>query len=223
MKATLFLLLVLSSVTGCTIDNYKEPNLTLSGKIVDSQTNELVPSGGANAGTIVKLYEGNSAQPLFYNTKPDGTFENSRVFPATYKIVAEGAFDMVEDTINEKITQDTQIEIKVAPNARLKLTVINTTNTTADVKVEYEKVNTQQEITRLGVVWSTYEYPNATVFPEGNIILDDVSSEHPTNGNKTYTITDLKAGTTYYIRALALTNNAGAYYNYSTEAEVKTQ
>jgi hypothetical protein len=223
MKATLFIVLILSSVVSCKIDNYAEPHLTLSGKISDAQTNELVPSSGSNAGTIIKLYEGSSAQPLLYNTEPDGTFKNSRVFPASYRIVAEGAFDMAEDTIKEKITGDEQIEIKVTPNVRLKLKLISPTDTTAKVTVTYNKVNTKQEIVKLGVVWSTFQYPNATVFPEGDIILNDVSSAHLTNGDETYTVTGLKAGTTYYMRALALTNNAGAYYNYSTQLEVTTQ
>lgn len=222
MKALTFLLTVLTLMAGCTIDNYSKPDITLSGKIVDSQTGELVPSSGANAGTIVKLYEGNAVQPLFYNTNPDGTFENTRVFPATYRIAAEGAFDMAEDTMLEKITQNAQIEIKVIPNVRIKLTLTKTADTTAELKVEYEKVNASQQMIKLGVVWSTYENPNATVFPEGNIILDDVSSEQLTKGNRTYSITNLKPGETYYVRALAQTNNAGAYYNYSASIEIKT-
>lgn len=220
MRTKLFLLLTITSIAGCTIDNYSVPQLTLAGKIIDSQTGELVPSSGVNAGTVIKLFEGNSAQPLLYNTFPDGSFRNSRVFPATYKVVAEGAFDMTEDTLRQKITHDTQIEIRVTPDSRLSLTLISSTDTTASVKVAYEKTNAQQSMLTLGVVWSGFSYPNATVFPGGNIILDDVSALGLTKGEKTYTITGLSRKTQYYIRAVALTNNAGAYYNYSTQLEL---
>ncbi|GAA4301580.1 DUF3823 domain-containing protein [Compostibacter hankyongensis] len=223
MKAKLFYLFMLSSLAGCTIDNYEMPHLTLSGKILDAQTNELIPSSGANAGALVKLYEGNSTQPLLYTVKPDGTFQNSRVFPATYKIVAEGAFDRVEDTITETISKDMQLDIKVTPHVRLQLTLAGITDTTAEIKMHYKKINADQEIVKLGVVWSTFAYPNATVFPEGDIILEDAAPALPAEGDRTYTVSGLKAGATYYIRALALTNNAGGYYNYSTQLEAEAK
>ena len=77
MKPTLLLSLLLFTLASCEIDNYESPELTISGKILDIETKELVESGGLNAGTVVKEYEGNSIQPLIYNTLPDGTFINS--------------------------------------------------------------------------------------------------------------------------------------------------
>src|SRR5680860_735609 len=96
MKPTLFLLIILSPlIISCEIDNYDAPQLTISGRILDAESNGLVESGGINAGTVVKLYEGNSTQPLIYNTLPDGTFTNSKVFAGNYSYVAEGPFTMV--------------------------------------------------------------------------------------------------------------------------------
>src|SRR5690606_41646961 len=85
MKSTLLLSLTLIISGGCEIDNYEAPELTLTGKVIDYETKELVESGGINSGTIIKLYEGNSQQPLLYKTFPEGTFVNSKVFEGIYR------------------------------------------------------------------------------------------------------------------------------------------
>lgn len=224
MKAALFSLTILLSIAGCTIDNYDLPGLTLSGKIIDSQTNQLVESGGTNAGTIVRLYEGSSIQPIICNTLPDGSFVNSRVFAGNYSYDTEGPFTPT-DTAHQSLSMknNTAIEIKVVPHVRLKAALLELTGTTARVKVTYEKVNTQQKLAHLAVVWSTYPNPNTLTFAGGDIQLDDVESQDLTSGETIYTLEGLKPQTKYYIRAAARTINPGNYYNYSTQFQIETK
>lgn len=200
------------------------PALTLSGKVTDSQTNEPVESGGSNAGTIVRLYEGSSIQPITCNTLPDGSFINSRVFAGNYRYDVEGPFTPADTAPqNLVINSNTSIEIKVIPHVRLEAALVELTGTTAVVKVTYQKVNMQQKLAHLAVIWSTYPNPNTLTFAEGNIQLDDVESEDLVSGERTYTLTDLKPKTKYYIRAAARTINPGNYYNYSTQFEIETK
>jgi hypothetical protein len=220
MKNILFFL-TLVLLSSCEIDNYDEPNLTVSGRIIDSQNSALVESGGSNGGTIVKFYQSNSSQALLFTTMPDGTFTNSRVFPNNYRYTAEGPFQIITDTTSIAIKGNTEIEIKVVPNVRLTASVVSKSGTTATVKVTYEKVPTSETLVKLGLVWSNVTEPNIFTFTGGNIITKDVQSMNLTSGEEEFTVTDLKAGTKYYVRATAVTNAPGNYYNYSTQIEVQ--
>lgn len=221
MKNILFFLMTLLVLSSCEIDNYDEPNLTVSGKIIDAQTNALVESGGSNGGTIIKFYQNNSAQALLFKTMPDGTFTNSRVFAGNYKYVAEGPFQVMTDTPSIVIKSNTEIEIKVTPNVRLTASVVSKSGTEAVINVNYEKVTASQKLTKLGLVWSNVTQPNIFTFTGGNIITKDVQSLNLTSGDQEFTMTGLKANTKYYVRATATTNSPGNYYNYSTQIEVQ--
>lgn len=221
MKNILCFLVILLLFSRCEIDNYAEPDLTVSGKIIDSETNEPIESGGSNGGSIVKFYQGNSAQALLFKTFPDGSFTNSRVFAGNYRYVAEGPFQIATDTPSIVIKTNTTIDIKTIPNVRLKASVVSKSGTTAIIKVDYEKVPSSQKLVKLGVVWSNVINPNTLTFTGGNVITEDVQSLDLTTGSKEFTISDLKPNTKYYIRASALTNAPGNYYNYSTQIELQ--
>jgi hypothetical protein len=221
MKNILCFLLGLLSFIGCKIDNYAEPDLTVSGRIIDSETNTPIESGGSNGGTIVKFYQGNSAQALLFKTFPDGSFANSRVFAGSYRYVAEGPFQVATDTPTIAIKANTAIDIMTIPNVRLQASVVSKSGTTAVIKVEYEKVPAGQKLVKLGVVWSNVINPNVFTFTGGSIITEDVQSLNLTTGEKEFTISNLAPNTKYYIRASALTNAPGNYYNYSTQVELQ--
>jgi hypothetical protein len=223
MKTKLTLLLIMVLFGACEIDNYEAPQVTASGRIVDSQTNELVESGGINAGTVIKLYENNSSQPLIYNTLPDGTFVNTKVFAGNYTYVAEGPFTMTAaGPQNITIRNNAEIEIAVIPNLRLNITG-GLNGNTATIDMTYEKVATDQKLVELTVVWSKFRNPNNFTFAGGSNIQENVESLDLTSGEKTFTIQNLEPNTRYYIRGSARTNNPGNYYNYSTQIELQTQ
>lgn len=224
MKPTLLLSLFLFVLAGCEIDNYEAPELTISGKILDAETNELVESGGINAGTLVKVYEGNSIQPLIYNTLPDGTFVNSKVFPGNYSLEAEGPFTMVDGGLqNLVINSDKEIEIRVLPNVRLTISVEEQSRESAKINLSYEKVAAEQELLDLGIVWSEYRNPNIFSFPGGSLLQEDVSGRGLTVGEQSFILENLKPNTVYYVRGSARTANPGNYYNYSTQLILQTQ
>ncbi len=218
-----YLIIIMLAVAGCEIDNYEAPQYKLSGKIFDSETGSLIESGGINAGTVVKLYENNSTQPLIYNTLPDGTFTNSKVFPGNYAYVAEGPFKMVDQGQPTVIIDgNSQLDIQVIPHLRLDISLTGSDATTATVNVSYEKLAAELKLTNLAVVWSKYRNPNNFTFSGGSIAEENVESQNLTSGEKIFTITGLQPKTTYYIRASGRTNNAGNFYNYSTQIELQT-
>ncbi|MFT3946796.1 MAG: DUF3823 domain-containing protein [Agriterribacter sp.] len=216
MKNIFYFFLATIFAGSCKIDNYASPNAMLSGKLIDNETNEAIENGGVNGGAVIQMYDGSSTQPILTNSYPDGHFVNNALFSGNYKIVAVGAFKMAGDTIRTAITGNTAVDIKVLPNVRLKATLQERSGTTATVKVEYSKLFDPQTLNQLAVVWSTIDNPNIFSSFEGGQKMEDVSAQGLTSGEKIFTITGLKEGVKYYIRAAGLTSAPGNYYNYST-------
>lgn len=214
MKNILYAFVMLSFVS-CSIDNYDLPNATLSGAVIDNVTNDMIQNGGANSGTIIQIFEGNSKQPILSTSFPDGSFMNATLFDGGYRIWAVGPFRMVQDTIGITVKGNTQFDIKVLPNVRLAASLISFQGGTAEIKVEYEKVHSNETLDRIGVVASTYNNPNVTTFAGGKIVEQNVTSEGLSLGTTTITISGLEQGQKYYFRALARSNAAGNLYNYS--------
>ncbi len=222
MNKLLYICLLSLCFINCKVDNYDPPNATINGKIVDSQNGELIPSGGSVAGTIVRFYQYDETQPLNYVTFPDGTFTNKAVFNGSYTYTAEGAFTLVNSARqNVTVSNNTEIEIPVIPHIRLTLSQVSASGDKAVYKVAYDKLAADQEFLVLGISWSDYPNPNRIVYKGGTTILDDVSAMNYTIGEKEYELTGLVPGKTYYIRAYARTNNAGAFFNYSHQVELK--
>src|SRR5688572_24870091 len=90
------------------VDNYDGPTETLQGRIIDAGTNQNVQSevsGDNGNGTRIRLLEiswSANPTPLNLATKQDGTYINTKVFAATYKMIAEGAFVPMDLAANDK-------------------------------------------------------------------------------------------------------------------------
>lgn len=164
------------------IDNYPGPTETLKGNIIDIRTNKNVQSeiAGSNGnGTRIKLLEtswSDNPTPLYLSGKQDGTYINTKVFKATYKMTAEGAFvPMVQTDNTGTVTVDqsqsvkvdggtTTVNFKVDPFLEVEWVgdpVVNADGTiTATCKVTRGTVdpNFQQDITDLWLFVSPTEY-----------------------------------------------------------------
>ena len=124
MRKIIFLAVVLCGLIGfqgCSLDNYDEPTASLTGALVDAETNENVPCQYQN-GSRIRIYEfynGNWAnQPNDFYTKQDGTFTNNAIFPGKYQIVAEGPFETPEK-VEIEISGTQTLEMKVTPFLRV--------------------------------------------------------------------------------------------------------
>ncbi|HYH55422.1 MAG TPA: DUF3823 domain-containing protein [Anseongella sp.] len=224
MKIILYCLLIPLLITGCEVDNYEAPSLTLTGRIVDSQTGELVESGGVNAGSLVKLYQDNSSQPLILKTFPDGTFTNTRLFAGNYSYVAEGAFEMA--TANPPplvVDKDMTLEIEVIPHVRVKTELTEVGETSARVRLSFQTLPADKDLTQVAVMWSTYPNPNNFTFEGGGIQVENIESPDLSEGEREFQIEGLEPGTKYYLRGSALAVNEGNYYNYSPQLELETK
>lgn len=103
MKRTLTYLLSASvalSLSSCAffeLDNYEAPDETLKGKVIDMDGNPVLTEQ-ASEGIRVRLTDreweamGNEVTPQDFNCMPDGTFQNTKLFPGRYNVTVDGPF-----------------------------------------------------------------------------------------------------------------------------------
>ncbi len=112
------------------LDNYDEPKETIKGKVVDAVTGEPVLTDQGSEGIRVRLTElsyGDNVEhnPDFY-CRPDGTFQNTKIFKGYYNVRVDGPFIPIiretangvpisDETINTNIKGTTEVEFKVNP------------------------------------------------------------------------------------------------------------
>src|SRR5438034_6032153 len=90
MKNILYSLMgiaVLAIVSCKKLDNYAEPDATLTGRVVDiANKNALIQTEYGGGGTRIKLEElswSDNPTPLYFNAMQDGTFNNTKLFAGT--------------------------------------------------------------------------------------------------------------------------------------------
>jgi hypothetical protein len=108
-------------------DNYAPPSSTITGSTVDEGTGEAVQTEIGGGGTRVKLLETSYSAnpvPIYFQSKQDGTFNNTKVFAATYKVSVEGPFVPLVQTDNTgTVVSDSSQTIVLKDQASLKFKV----------------------------------------------------------------------------------------------------
>lgn len=240
MKRVIYSFLLGASLftMGCKkVDNYDGPTETLQGRIIDAGNGQNVQSevsGDNGNGTRIKLLEtswSDNPTPLYLATKQDGTYRNTKVFKATYKMIAEGAF-VPMDLAGADKTQTvevkggtTTVDFSVEPFLRVELVgepVMNA-NGTVSVQVKVTRGTTnpayQQNITNLGLFLCPYEYVGNNNYDPRYSTINAYSG---TAGNAIVgqTITLTSTGTLpkkdWYLRVGSRIAFGTSRYNYST-------
>jgi hypothetical protein len=158
------------------VDNYDGPTETLKGSIIDAGTKQNVQSevsGDNGSGTRIKLLEiswSDTPTPLYLATKQDGTYINTKVFAATYKMIAEGAFVPMDLAGNDQTkTIDvkggtTAVDFTVEPFLRVDWVGQPVINADGSVSVQVtvtrgtSNPSFQQNIINLALFVCPYEY-----------------------------------------------------------------
>lgn len=249
MKRTIYsiaLSLAVIMASSCKkFDNYDGPDQTLQGRIIDINNGRNVQSevsGDNGAGTRIRLLEiswSDNPTPLLLATKQDGTYINTKVFAATYKISAEGAFVPLVQPGNDKSQTievkggTTTVDFTVEPMLEVEWVgepVLNPDGTvTAQVKVTRGTTNPnfQNNITDLWLFVSPSEYVGNNNY-DNRFAQQLPYSGSTFNANLGTTITiKTKGGALpkkdWYFRLGARTNYGLKQYNYSDIKKVVVQ
>jgi hypothetical protein len=218
-------------------DNYDGPTETLQGRIIDAGTNQNVQSevsGDNGSGTRIRLLEtswSNNPTPLFLATKQDGTYINTKVFRATYKMIAEGAFVPMDLATNDKSQTlevkggTTTVDFTVEPFLRVEWVGEPVTNANGTISVQVKVTRGtsnsayQQNITNLALFLSPSVYVgNNNNDPRYSTII----TYSGTTGNAivgqttTLTTTGVLPKKDWYLRVGSRIAFGTNRYNYST-------
>lgn len=101
---TFFSVLLFFSACSTELDNYDEPDATIRGSIINSNTGEPLQTEVGDRGTRLKLLElswSDNPTPLYLYSMQDGTYNNNKIFGGTYNIIPEGAFVPLIQTNSE--------------------------------------------------------------------------------------------------------------------------
>lgn len=177
----LILLLGAAALSSCSlfgIDNYEEPSETLKGSVVDVKTGDPVLTDQGSEGIRVRLietsWEGN-VTPLDFNCRPDGTFQNTKLFEADYNVRVDGPFvPLVTETESGTIISDNtqnihlkgtqELTFRVQPFLKVEFVGVPTVSAgkiTARVKVT--RATTREELSEALSGTGSYEDKNANI------------------------------------------------------------
>jgi len=252
MKKTIYYLafcLVAIAGTSCSkIDNDPAPSNTLKGSTTDAQTGNTVQTEIGGRGTRVKLLEtsySNDPTPYYFQSMQDGTFNNTKIFAATYKVSVEGPFvPLVQTDDQGNITSDqsqnvvikgtnttTNVNFKVEPFLRVEWVgqpVFNADSTvTVQVKVTRGTANAsyQQDITNINLYVSNTQYDGDNNYdPRYSKLTSYNGADGTALLGQTITLTTTGGALPQqdvYFRVGARINAGLDEYNYSTPVSIK--
>ncbi|SHN36816.1 DUF3823 domain-containing protein [Mucilaginibacter sp. OK098] len=238
--------LVVVVASSCSkVDNYAPPSSTLSGSTIDAGTGQTVQTEIGGGGTRVKLLETSysaNPTPYYFQSMPDGTFNNTKLFAATYKISVEGPFVPIVQTDNTgTVTSDASqtivlkgsatVNFKVQPFLRIEWVgkpVFNADKTvTAQVKITRGTDNAayQLDVTNINLYVSNTQYDgNNNYDPRYSALVSYSGSAGTSLLGQTITITTIGGALPaqdVYFRVGARINAGLDEYNYSTPVNVQ--
>jgi hypothetical protein len=227
MKRVLIFCLMLGLVLlySCELDNYDPPTMTIEGKVVDEVTGENLYTQQPNGIKIRLLEEGfTTPTPFDFWAMSDGTFRNTKVFAAKYKVLTlEGPFeDSSVEQLDVDVTSSNQtIEFRVVPYVRLKNVTITVSGTTCKATYNIERTTSAKlpKSSLLMIHQSTILHITTTGLKKSAV--NNLSPWTPVLAAKTFEdqITGLTSGT-YYARVGVLTDNTLGRYTYSPIVQI---
>ena len=166
MKKILFYALTAASALLCScelfeLDNYDGPGETIRGAVVDAATGNPVLTDQGSEGIRVRMTELSWGDNVEHNPdffcRPDGTFQNTKIFKGNYNIRIDGPFIplvretpdgtiLADETITTDIKGTTKVEFKVQPFLNVRIEGDPTvSNGVIKAKVVVERGVSEQE------------------------------------------------------------------------------
>lgn len=244
MKKIFYLVIgaAMLSLASCVkIDNWAAPGSQFSGNVIDSYTgqNLVIDQNDWSIRIWEKTWTASVAQYQSIPIKADGTYNNTKLFPGTYDMLAYGGPFWPCDTIKGVVLgTSTQQDFTVTPY----LQVLNFTATLTGTSLTLTCNLKAPRVTGLKDLYDVKAFLSLTTFcgnsnyiniAEYNNLRKQINRSWaaelaaqtpPLTGDTgpTYSIGPLpvKSGYTYYVRVGASVNDANRKYNYSPIVQV---
>lgn len=134
------LVLTAALALSCSVDDREgDLSASYSGKCVDRLSGKVVSTEYFGATLLFGDVSGDPGQPKSFYVKPDGSYNNTRMYPASYKVWANGPFCEV-DTLYFDLNGHKDFDLNVVPNVTLTLASSSVSGGTLTMTASY-KVN----------------------------------------------------------------------------------
>jgi len=235
MRKIIYLLPLIALMASCMqIDNYDEPSSRLSGKVIDQTTGQNFIAGHGDFN--IRIWETSFADnpnpsPQDIHVRQDGTFNNERLFAATYAMQPYGGpFWPTEREEGIELKKSLTKDFSVTPYLHNVDVTSNLVGTNLKLTCRLKAPVTQNlpRVLDIRPFVSLTEYvgESSAITPyngsayQVNINTnwwDGVGDMATGQGSQVYTIPDLplKSGRTYYVRIGARVEDTYRKYNYS--------
>lgn len=204
----------------CETDSYLLPGETLQGSLIDPDGSPLITE--QPHGFKIRLLEDGGTQFYDFWGKADGTFKNTKLFPATYTIVPiDGPFFPVDAKIRE-VSGVVSVDFTVIPFAKID----------ADITMDQQHVKATFRIAKAAgagkikdaqLLLSKWN-PNVGMYSKNwnkSLDLAGVTDVDIQNGAQELVLENvLESGVTYYARVAVLCENQLGRYNLSEVTEL---
>lgn len=176
----LTLLFLSGLMASCELDNYEAPNASISGKIYDWETNELVRQDIVNGAQIEYIEHGFENPPTQYMIiKNEGVYRNNIMFAGTYTMqLRRGNFIPLDEIEVEIKKGHNEVDFKVQPYIRVKNVKIEKSQNNSIVAEFNLQPTVPNKVAKIGL----YAHQQATVGYQSKIAfieqtLNEVASE----------------------------------------------
>jgi hypothetical protein len=230
INGTIAALLLLAGYSCTKIDNYPSPDSTFKGNITDSVTGKnLVTETGGVQIELKQLSWSANPDPYYIPSKPDGSFEDTRIFSGHYSIIpTQGAFWPVDSTVMD-IKGSTTQNFTVVPYLEIVSLTHEQTGDSLVMTFQLQAPRTNG----LPQILDATEFVNNTPFVGGGAFIQQFKDEGSSTvginsnwsnaiGTTTYrtVVHNLQSGWTYYARIGVRLNDSYKKYDLSDIVQV---
>ena len=219
------------AISACTKpDNYPGPNASFQGRFIDVTTHaNFETSQNSIQVQLEQISWSATPTPQFIPSKSDGTFEDTKLFKGTYRIIPKGgAFWPVYDSVKMDITQGSSHDFELTPYIVIKNLTHELVGTTLTLKYDIDA----PVVAGLPTIIDTQPYVNTTKLVGAGASIRDYSEVHAVGINKefidlgpadksiTLTIPDLIKGRTFFVRVGVRLNDSFKSSNFSEVIQI---
>ena len=237
IKGMIPVLLLMATYSCAKTDNYAAPNATFQGNLIDSVTgqNLLTETGGASL-EMKQLSWSSTPDPYYLPTKPDGSFEDTRIFSGQYSVLpTQGAFWPTDSTVTN-ISGATSVNFTVVPYLEITnfTDTLNADSLVMTCQLAAPRTDGLPEILEIWPFVNSTQYVGSGAFITNFTISDQSNGSYnlaPINSSWSAAIASttyrlvvhgLLPGRTYYARLGVRVNDSYKKYNFSPVVSVTT-
>jgi len=230
---TLFFASLVIALISCEVDNYDEPNASISGSIKDIGAPGVSVQQDISGGSVITYREQGWNNKLFNQSmifKCDGTYRNDLIFAATYDFLMRDGNYVPLDTIKNVVikpgvnaydfTVQPYIRIQDVSIQKVGTEIIATFKINPTVNVNVKEINLYVHFNPS--VGFNINYGKLTVTQNvGSIVPVGTPFTLRLNLSSPDAISTLKSGEQYYFRVGALIDVAQAKRNYAPAVKIQ--